>query len=211
MNDRSGGGTPQGPGAPSLSTRELAARLQVGDLVFIRIRALAFRKISEATGSWTNHVGVVRDVSDEQPVIGESRVPLSGSTRLGRFVARSQSRRVAVARLRAPLDTQQQRRVAAAARRRAGVLYDAGFNLDSRRQFCSRYAREVLAEATGVTIGQVESFAALLERNPEASLTFWRLWYLGRIPWARRTVTPAALLASPELETVFDGTVRRAG
>ena len=173
-------------------------------------RAPLFRQICEATDCWTNHVGVVLDVAGQQPVIGESRVPLSGSTRLSRFVARSQARRVAVARLRAPLDAQQCRRLAAAARRRAGVLYDAGFDLDSRRQFCSRYAREVLAEATGVTLGQVESFASLLERNPGASLTFWRLWYFGRIPWARRTVTPAALLTSPELNTVFDGSVSRA-
>ena len=31
---------------------------------------------------------------------------------------------------------------------------------------------------------------------------------VGRIPWFRQTVTPASLLASPRVRTVFDGTVR---
>jgi len=112
-----------------------------------------------------------------------------------------------VARLQDPLDSRQRNRIAAAARRRSGVLYDTGFDLHSRRQFCSRYVREVLMEATGTAVGDVESFFSLLARNPDADLRFWRLWYFGRIPWSRQTVTPASLLASPRLRTVFDGTV----
>ena len=189
------------------STSHLAARLQVGDLVFIRIPALPFRKVAEATCSWTNHVGIVLDVGGRQPTIGESRFPFSGATPLSRFVARSEERRVAVARLQDPLDSRQRSRIAAAARRRSGVLYDTGFDLHSRRQFCSRYVREVLMEATGTAVGDVESFFSLLARNPDADLRFWRLWYFGRVPWSRQTVTPASLLASPRLRTAFDGTV----
>jgi hypothetical protein len=192
-----------------VSVRGLGNQLEVGDLVFIRIGALPFRKVSEATASWTNHVGIVLDVAGDEPVVGESRVPFSGATRLSRFVARSQARRVAVARLRGGLTAEQCRRVAAAAKTRAGVLYDSGFDLQSRRQFCSRYVREVLTDATGTTVGDVESFSSLLDRNPHADLLFWRIWYFGRIPWQRRTVTPASLLASAELRTLFDGTLKR--
>jgi len=192
-----------------VSAQGLAEQVAVGDLVFIRIPALPFRKVSEATASWTNHVGIVLDVCGDEPMIGESRVPWSGTTWLSRFVARSEARRVAVARLRTGLTAEQRRGVAAAAKARAGVLYDAGFDLHSRRQFCSRYVREVLTEATGTTVGDVESFSSLLDRNPRADLLFWRIWYFGRIPWQRRTVTPASLLGSPELRTLFDGTVAR--
>ena len=94
-----------------------------------------------------------------------------------------------------------------AARRRAAIFYDTGFNLFSRRQFCSRFVREVLHEATGTLVGEVESFSTLLARNPQADVGFWRLWFFGRIPWQRRTVTPASLLESPHLQPVFDGFV----
>jgi len=77
--------------------------------------------------------------------------------------------------------------------------------LHSRREFCSRYAREVLAEATGYTVGEVETFAHLLASRPDANQTFWKFWYFGRIPWNRETVTPASLLRSPEIQPVFDG------
>jgi hypothetical protein len=35
--------------------------LQVGDLVFIRVPHKPFREVAAATGSWTNHVGIVVD------------------------------------------------------------------------------------------------------------------------------------------------------
>jgi len=69
----------------ALPLTALAPRLAVGDVVFIRVTARPFREVADATGSWTNHVG---------------------------------------------------------------VFYDTGFNLHSRRQFCSRFVREVLARHT---------------------------------------------------------------
>jgi len=184
------------------SVRALAGHTAIGDLVFIRIRAAVFMQVAEATNSWTNHVGVV--INDSAHV-AESRFPLSGTTTLQRFIRRSADGRVAVARLRAGLSAEQQQRVAAAAHRRRGVVYDTGFNLHSRRQFCSRYAREVLAEATGTQLGHTQTFTDLLQQQPDAPLWFWRLWYFGRIPWNRETVTPASLVQSPEVEIVFDG------
>jgi len=38
-----------------------------------------------------------------------------------------------------------------------------GFDLHSPGQFCSRFVREVLLEATGVEVGEVETFGALTE------------------------------------------------
>ena len=86
---------------------------------------------------------------------------------------------------------------------------DPGFSLGSRRQFCSRFVREVLQESTGVVIGEAATFRELLERNPTADLRLWKVWYFGRIPWDRATVTPESLYVSPSLEPVFDGTLHR--
>jgi hypothetical protein len=204
----SGERTAEDTSAPALAAEpvaELAKALQVGDIVFTRIGAYPFRKVAEATGTWTNHVGIVLDVSGAEPTIGESRFPLSGSTTLSRFVARSAGGRVAVMRLPAPLTPAQQQAVAAAAAQRRHVFYDTGFDAHSQRQFCSRYVREVLQQGAGVEVGEVQSFRQLLASAPQADVGFWRAWYFGSIPWQRETVTPASVLHTPGLRTVFDG------
>jgi len=201
--------TAQGANTPGqlaqTNTRDLSSRLAVGDVVFIRVSALPFKKVASATESWTNHVGIVIDVSGSEPLIGESTFPISKATPLSRFVERSEGGRIEVSRLNTPLTAQQQAAVFLSAQKRMGVFYDTGFNLNSKRQFCSRYVREVLGEATDTQVGDVENFSTLLTRNPKVDLVFWRIWYFGNIPWQRETVTPASVLNSTRLHSVFDG------
>ncbi len=188
------------------TTAMLAAQASVGDIVFIRVNAKPFREVATATNSWTNHVGVVVDTTGAEPLIGESTFPLSRITTLSKFIARSEGGRVAVARIRAPLSKEQQQNILLAAIKREGVFYDTGFDLHSSRQFCSRFVREVLIEATGISVGEVETFQTLFARNPETNLGFWKMWYFGQIPWERETVTPASLLLSEKVRLTFDGT-----
>lgn len=196
--------------AKPLGMASLATQLAVGDLVFIRIDAKPFREVADATGSWTNHVGIVVDVSGDEPVIAESTFPLSRPTTLARFAARSEGGRLAVRRLDTAPTEAQAAAIGRAAASRYGVFYDTGFDLHSKgRQFCSRFVREVLLEAAGLQVGEVERFGALLERRPDANLQFWRLWYLGRIPWARETVTPASVMDTAGWHYVFDGVLDR--
>jgi hypothetical protein len=197
------------PRLPTISLQTLSPNLAVGDLVFICVAAKPFLEVADATLSWTNHVGVVVDVSGAEPLVAEATLPWSRSTGLQRFVARSQGGRFSVSRLNLELTEQQKLSVTQAAASRSGVLYDTGFDLTSKRQFCSRYVREVLFEATGKAVGEVETFKELLSRNPATKLGFWRAWYFGDIPWSRTTVTPASVLNSPDLHSVFDGVVSR--
>lgn len=211
--DRSKGGStiPDLPGWPTRTGPQigtvaaLCGRLEIGDVIFIQVRLLPFRKVAEATGSWTNHVGIVVDFANGAPVIAEGRVPFSGTSSWKDFVRRSEGGRVALARLKTPLSDDQRVALLQAARSRYGVPYDTGFNLHSRRQFCSRFVREVVDESTGIKLGRVERFSDVLARNPRADQTFWRLWYLGFIPWQRETVTPASLLQDERLHVYFDG------
>lgn len=191
-----------------MNISDLGKKLEIGDVVFIQIPLLPFRKVADTTSSWTNHVGIVTDVSGTEPVIAESRVPFSGETTWLHFVKRSDQGRVAVTRLPTQLTQLQQSKLKKAVASRRGILYDAGFDLHSHKQFCSRYVREVLKEAVGVELGEVESFATLLNRNPLADQTFWRVWYFGSIPWQRETVTPASLLRDPRMHMVFDGSAQ---
>ncbi|MCM2458919.1 YebB family permuted papain-like enzyme [Pseudomonas sp. CG7] len=185
-------------GAPSMGD------LQIGDMVFIRVTARPFLEVANATNAWTNHVGVVVDNRGDEPVIAESTFPFSRTTSLSRFLKRSEHECCTVARLTRPLTDTQRAALQNAADHRLGTLYDTGFNISSRRQFCSRFVREVIDEATNVQLGEVETFATLLQDNANPNLAFWRLWYFGRIPWQRRTVTPASLLRSPDVRVIFD-------
>jgi hypothetical protein len=197
----------QGGSVSVTSMRDLLGRIQVGDIVFIRVPAGPFVQIASLSETWTNHVGIVIDTHDDEPVVAESAVPFSRTVTFSRFANRSAGGRIAVVRLVLPLTDEQRQRVLVGATRRLGILYDTGFNLHSSREFCSRFVREVVMEATGTELGEVETFGDLLARHPDADQGFWRMWFFGRIPWQRETVTPASLLRSPLVETVFDGAV----
>jgi len=190
---------------PTWTRSELASTVRVGDLVFIRIRYPPFKAIASATGTWTNHVGIVVDFNRSGPIIAESRVPLSRRTTLNAYVRRSEDGRLAVLRLPRRLTNQEAERVRAAAYARLGRLYDTGFDIDSHRQFCSRFVHEVLKEACDESLGEISTLAALLVRQPDTDLRFWKLWYFGNIPWRRRTITPASLYLDPTLQVAFDG------
>lgn len=191
----------------AMPMERLASQLQVGDVVFIRVANPLYRKVADANGSWTNHVGIVIDVSGPEPVIAESRVPRASATTLSRFIARSENARLAIRRLPRELSTDERQRVVVAAQARFGQWYDLGFDLHSKRQFCSKYVHEVLLQATGESVGKVESFASLLAKHPDVDQRFWKWWYLGAIPWQRETITPASQYESERLETIFDGRV----
>jgi hypothetical protein len=193
------------PALQKMELSKLGQQLEVGDVVFIRIPKPPFTMVATTTSSWTNHVGIVTDVSGTEPVIAESRVPVSGATTWTKFVKRSDAGRVAITRLPVSLSVQQQLKLNKAVAARQGIWYDTGFDLHSNRQFCSRYVREVLQEAAGVELGEVENFSTLLQRNPQADQRFWKVWYFGEIPWQRETVTPASLLRDGRMRVVFDG------
>lgn len=199
--------TPAAPSLPIKPLSTLQAEIRTGDLVFTRIDVLPFREVASATGTWTNHVGIVIGRDGDMPLVAESTFPWSKLTPLSSFVGRSESGRVAVLRLLTPLDEAAQVRLRSAADRRLGIFYDTGFNLNSQRQFCSRFVHEVADEALGERLGQVQTLAGLFAQHPQARIGFWRAWYLGSIPWSRQTITPASLLQSPRLQPVFDGQV----
>jgi len=176
--------------------------LQEGDIVFIATKGLLFRRVARATGSKASHVGIAFRDARRGWVVAESAVPRSRYSALERFVARSDQRWFVIRRLGRDLAPEEVRKLRAACDARMGRWYHTGFKYDSLRMFCSKFVHEVYREALGLDIGAVETFSELLHRNPEEKLGFWKWWFFGRIPWNRRTVTPASQLVSPLLRTV---------
>jgi hypothetical protein len=188
-----------------MTSREIdSAALQTGDIVFIRIANFLYRRVADATASWTSHVGMIYRREGDDWLVAESAVPRSRCSPLHRFLGRSEAGRWAVMRLKSPPDADAQRRLQLEAERRMGQWYHFGFDLESRRQFCSKFIFEVYRDALGVNLGTIESFRELLDRNPASPLAFWRMWFLGRIPWERRTITPGSQYQSDLLEPVCE-------
>ena len=179
-----------------------AGELCIGDVIFIHVGFLPFRKIAEDTNSWANHVGIVVGFNEGEAQVGESTFPFSRITSFSNFIKRSKDGLYEVRSLHVPLSREQEQLVATAAGRRYGVFYNTGFGMHSRRQFCSRLVHEVLKEALGVEVGEISTLGELLGKNPNADLRFWRIWYFGRIPWSRQTLTPASMLLSAKMQRV---------
>ena len=177
--------------------------LQSGDLAFISVRSPFYRQVAATCGSWDSHVGIIFREPDGSLVVAESRVPLSCYTTLDCFLARSAGGRFCIRRLRTGLTPEQVHRLRAEADRRMGKIYHLGFDFDSNRAFCSKLVYESFRDALGLEVGRLETFQELFRRNPAAPMGFWRLWFLGFIPWQRRTVTTTSQLRSPHWQTIL--------
>jgi hypothetical protein len=184
----------------------VAARPEVGDLVFTRIGGPLFACVAATTESWTSHVGIIVDFQDGDWIVAESGIPFVRKTPLRKFLDRSSGGKFSIRRLKEPPTVEQERAMLAFADARMGMLYSLGFDLESQNTFCSKFVHDVVFQATGQQVGEVETFDHLLHRNPEAPLWFWRAWFIGSIPWKRTTITPASELNSPLLTVVAEHT-----
>ncbi|MTC71691.1 YebB family permuted papain-like enzyme [Providencia sp. wls1914] len=177
--------------------------LEVGDIVFTSIGTEVFRQIASASKCWSNHVGMIIGHDGEDYLVAESRIPLSTTTTLSRFISRSSEHRYSVRRLSTPLTEAQKQALVTQVFPRLNKFYHTGFKYDSSRQFCSKFVFDIYQSALSIRIGEIETFQELLTKNPNAKLKFWKLWFIGSIPWERTTVTPASLWHHPELSLVY--------
>ncbi|MBS3963963.1 MAG: hypothetical protein KGZ80_05595 [Methylomonas sp.] len=180
--------------------------LKTGDIIFIAIPNVLYRKVAQITGSPATHVGIVFDDPHHGWVVAESAVPLVKYTPLAKFLARSDRGWFAIRRLKGGLTPAQCEHLRKACDAKMGTLYHLGFRFESKRQFCSKLVYEAYLAATGIEVGRLESFRQLLARHPDTPIGFWRAWFLGAIPWSRLTVTPASQMTSDALETVIEQT-----
>jgi hypothetical protein len=183
--------------------QEIADRLQPGDIVFLDIDYMLFKKVAEATLTWTSHVGIAFPSEDGEWLIAESTFPLSKTGPLCKYLARTTGDHVAIRRVPGGLSQKEIAALWQSSQDRMGILYHQGFDLKSKRQFCSKFVYEVFQEALGFEVGYIQTMREILDENPEGDQTFWKWWYLGSIPWERETVTPKAQLVDSRLLDVW--------
>ena len=185
-----------------MTTQADRLQLRSGDIVFLAIPQLLYRCVAAATGSPASHVGIAFEEAGGEWRVAESTIPVVTTTPLDDFLAKTDQGWVAVRRVKGGLGEAQVRALRQACDRELGKYYHQGFRYDSPRQFCSKFVYDAFRTALGVEVGEIETFADILARNPTGSKAFWRLWFFGFIPWRRTTITPASLLRSEALETV---------
>jgi Permuted papain-like amidase enzyme, YaeF/YiiX, C92 family len=191
----------------STYNRVIASKLAVGDIVFIRIGGPIYTRVATTTQSWTSHVGIIVGCQDADWIVAESGIPCVRKTPLRKFLGRSEDRAFSILRLRTEPTDEEKSAMLKFADSQVGRFYSLGFNLQSRKTFCSKFVHDVVFESTQQSIGEVETFDHLLHRNPGAPLSFWRAWFFGFIPWQRTTITPASELDSPLLRVVIQNHV----
>ena len=185
--------------------RILEPVLQEGDLIFLDINNFAFKKVARATNSWTSHVGIaVRSIKNDRWNVMESTTPIAKETSLENYLSQSDSLRFEIKRLKSELTVEQREKVKQIARSYKFRLYNFGFDFDKKWSlFCSKLVYLSFLKAADIRIGEVQTFKTLFELNGDEPLGFWRFWFLGFIPWSRRTVTPASQLNDSKLKTVY--------
>ncbi|AWB65305.1 hypothetical protein C2869_02085 [Saccharobesus litoralis] len=177
---------------------QLTPKLKSGDIIFTSIPNVLYQAIEQATQSPTSHVGLVLNIKG-QWMVAESRVPLSCYTPLEAFIHRSKNHWFSVKRLPQTLSASEIATMQQYCEQHLNEWYGLGFNYDSDKQFCSKFVFDAYRTALHVDIGQLKTFEQLLTENPNTPLLFWKLWFLGCIPWHRQTITPQSMYLDPKL------------
>lgn len=184
---------------------KVASQLNEGDLIFLDIDSVIFEQVAVATLTWTSHVGVA--VYEEGWYVAESALLKSRKTPLCKYLSRTQEERFEVRRLKNSLSEAKLQELKDYLNSRMGIFYDTGFDYDSSQLFCSKLVYDAF-QNIGISVGEIKTFTQVLGENPEGSLTFWQFWFLGSIPWDRRTVTPKDQLIDDDFFTVLSHGIR---
>ena len=183
--------------------------IKSGDLIFTAVDSFIFKQVAKDTQTWTSHVGITF-FDDGEWYVYESKIPVSVATPLCNFIDRSLNEQVEVRRFQLRLNKNILKDMKSSAEERLGYYYDTGFNYDNEtRMYCSKFVYQIY-EDVDIQVGKIESMKDLLESNLNADVDFWKTWYLGRIPWERRIITPASLLHDPKFATIFSNNVKTA-
>jgi hypothetical protein len=175
--------------------------LQVGDIVFIEASNYIFQRVSVAQGGWQNHVGIVIREKGEL-VVAESTIPWVRTTSLCKFNKKSKGLKFSVKRVYRELMMAEEKGLYLLAKDMKRTLYDLGFDFASQRMYCSKFVRHLVKEIMGIDLGTKQKLEELYKDQDDSEVAFWKVWYGGKIPWERITVTPKSLYDDSQLVVV---------
>lgn len=137
-------------------------------------------------------------------IVYESTVPQSRKVTLCRFLKKAKKWHYAILRPNFNVKFDDLADVRRLLEQRLGVSYDLGFDYESEKLFCSKMVYDVYRKVFDIEIGSIKTFQQIFEENPESSLSFWNIWFFGKIPWERRTVTPKDQFYDGDLFIIYN-------
>ena len=112
--------------------QEVAAQLQSGDLIFMASGNSLFKKIAEATKSWTTHVGIAMRSAGGDWGMYEAKLMFSTLSPLCNFLDRAgQGGKIAILRYRTEFSRTDLLQIKMESEARLGRAYNIGFDYDS--------------------------------------------------------------------------------
>jgi hypothetical protein len=179
-----------------------ASAVREGDLVFQTSRSSQSQAIQRATRSPYSHMGVVL-YRGGQPCVLEA-VATVRCTPLRQWIARGEQARVVVKRLRNAdtlLSRRALERLHASAATFAGRPYDLAFGWSDERLYCSELVFKLYERALGIRIGERTHLRDFDLADPVVKAKL-RERYGDHVPLDEPVISPAAMFASPLLQTV---------
>jgi uncharacterized protein YycO len=181
----------------SAATQPPEVSFQNGDVVLQASKSERSALIRKASRSPYSHVGIVEVANDGVFVI-EAIQPVS-RTPLAAWIKRGDGGWVTVLRARG-LDEAARRRVVRAAKKELGKPYDAKYQWDDEKLYCSELVVKAFARGADLSIGKQEQVKDL-------ALTPAELAFAAKkgVPGTQSLVTPGSLAEDDAFELISDG------
>jgi hypothetical protein len=181
-----------------------APSVREGDIVFHTSRSSQSLAIQKATGSPYSHMGVVL-YRGGKPHVLEAAATVR-YTPLARWIARGAGGHFVVKRLtnaQSALTPKALEAMRQVARQMEGRPYDPTFDWSDERLYCSELVWKLYDRALGVRLGDLQKLKDFDLSAPEVRAKL-RERHGDRLPLEEPVIAPAAMFASPALETVAE-------
>lgn len=173
-----------------------------GDVLFQTSRSAQSLAIQKATHSPYSHVGIVL-FRNGQPYVFEAVQPVK-FTPLRAWIARGKEGRFVARRARKPLSPLAVAAMHRLAARWVGRPYDPTFEWSDNRMYCSELVWK-LYKGAGITLAPLARLGSFDLGDPVVRKILQQR-YGSHVPLDEPVIAPAALLDSPLLTAVSDGT-----
>jgi hypothetical protein len=176
--------------------------LKEGDIIFQVSRSAQSQAIQLATKSKYSHVGILFAQNGEWYVHEAAR--RVQATPLQEWIARGEAGHYVVKRLKnadAVLTPEALARMKAENRRFAGKAYDLAFEWNDEKLYCSELVWKIYQRGAGIQVGELQKLGDFDFSHPAVKAKL-KERYGQHIPVNETVISPAAIFASDQLETV---------
>lgn len=187
-----------------ISVKPKESPLQAGDLIFQTSQSSQSEAIQLVTQSPYSHVGIIYKDGEGFKVYEAIRTVQL--TPLDQWIKRGENGHYVVKRLKNAeerLGTSQQKQLLKAGKKYRNKPYDSYFAWSDDHIYCSELVWKMYKEALDIELGALVALGSYDLGNKKVQQQL-KERFKGNLPLDRRLISPAAIFASEELETVVE-------